>query len=661
MKKILTFLILLISVASQATVYYVSATGSDSNSGLSTLLPKQTLTAVNALDLTNDTVLFKKGDGWYGTLNITSSNVYVGTYGTGASPTITGFTTVTSWTNLGSNIWESTSAVSTLSTCMMVTINGVNTPMGRYPNKGGTNDGYLTFQSHNAKLSITSSSLTGTPDWTGADIVVRLAKWKINHSTITSQSGGTLNYSPEMEYTPSDGFGFFIQNDIRTLDTQNEWYYNPTTKKISIYSTTQPANVKVASVDDLIHIHGSYITIDGLTFSGSNRYSIANDSGDNSSNVIIQNTSILFSGVNAIRTYGSYRTLNNCTITDSNDTAIRWPTSVNNATISNCTITNTGIYEGMGSNGSLKALDLATPTNLLIEYNKVINTGSGGINWYAGTGITVRYNYVDNFSIIVDDVGGIYAYISKLNSVITRNIVLNGVGNTYGTSTPTIHEACGIYLDDESANFTVTDNTVANCNGYGLFSKGANNTTISGNTAYNCNTGLLMYLELDNQTITNSTINNILVAKTSTQRAAEFDYPVNSIANIGAPNNNLYARPILDTDPIRQWTIGVSAANYNLAQWQAYSGVDANSFDSPYAVTSENELAIVYNADSIAQPVAVPWQGKNKVGTLYSTTITLQPYSSEVLWRDYSVFPFRPILINGMYKKTSAGQIIMTR
>jgi hypothetical protein len=36
-----------------------------------------------------------------------------GAYGTGANPIITGFTTVSSWSNLGGNIWESTSAVST--------------------------------------------------------------------------------------------------------------------------------------------------------------------------------------------------------------------------------------------------------------------------------------------------------------------------------------------------------------------------------------------------------------------------------------------------------------------------------------------------------------------------------------------------------------------
>lgn len=654
MKKIPIILILLISLASRATTYQIANEAALAAFNQGSLVPGDILQLQKGQIFTTPLIINNSGTA--------ENRITITSYGTGANPIINGFTDVTAWTNLGSNIWESTNAVSTLSTLNMVSIGGVNTPMGRYPNKGGTNDGYLTFQSHNLKASITSNSLTGTPDWTGADLVVKLARWKINHSTITSQSGGTLNYSPEMEYTPQDGYGFFIQNDIRTLDTQNEWYYNPTTKKISIYSTSQPTNVKVASVDDLVTVHGSYITLDNITISGANMDGISNDSSDNTdSNFIIQNCSILFSGINGIHTWGTYRTVDNCTISDSNGNAILWSSSVNNATISDCTITNTGIYEGMASNGSFKALDLATPTNLLIEYNKVINTGSGGINWYAGTGITVRYNFVDNFCLLVDDAAGIYAYISMLNSTISNNIVVNGIGNAYGTNAPTSLQAMGIYLDDQSAHFTVTDNTVANCNGYGIYSKGGSYTTISGNTTFNCNTGLLMYLTGDNQTVTNSTINNIFVAKTSTQRAVEFDYPVNSIANIGAPNNNYYARPILDTDPIRQWTIGVSAANYTLAQWQAYSGLDANSHASPYAVTSEAELAIVYNADSIAQSVAVPWQGKNKVGTLYSTTITLQPYASEVLWRDYSVFPFRPILINGMYKKTSGGQMIMTR
>ena len=155
-------LFLLYSRTVTATIYYVSNSGNDSNSGISTSSPWQTLTKVNTtLFFAGDQILFQRGDTFYGSLTIKQSGtsdkpITFGAYGTGANPIITGFTAVTAWTNLGGNIWESTNAVSKLLTCNMVTINGVNTAMGRYPKITDTAKGYLTVQSHPKQTSITS-------------------------------------------------------------------------------------------------------------------------------------------------------------------------------------------------------------------------------------------------------------------------------------------------------------------------------------------------------------------------------------------------------------------------------------------------------------------------------------------------------------------------
>ena len=157
---------------------------------------------------------------FYGTLTISRSGssgspITIGAYGTGANPVITGFTTVSSWTNLGSNIWESTSAVSTLSTCNTVVINGVNTQMGRYPNTG-----YLTYQSAVSNTSITSSSLNAaTTNWNGAELVIRKNNYATDRCLITGHSGTTLTYSNlGTAENGTANFGCFIQNDVRTLD-----------------------------------------------------------------------------------------------------------------------------------------------------------------------------------------------------------------------------------------------------------------------------------------------------------------------------------------------------------------------------------------------------------------------------------------------------------
>jgi len=101
----------------------------------------------------------------------------------------------------------------------MVSIDGVNTPMGRTPNL----ESYYTVTSHSGNRSITSSNLTGTPNWTGAHIVNRLEHWTWRVGTISNQSGGTITYRDGMTTQMIDGNGFFIQADARTLNLHNEW------------------------------------------------------------------------------------------------------------------------------------------------------------------------------------------------------------------------------------------------------------------------------------------------------------------------------------------------------------------------------------------------------------------------------------------------------
>ena len=80
----------------QATTYYVSPTGSDSNTGASPLTPWQSVTKVDNTNFNpGDEVLFQAGANWYGSLSATSSGsvnqpIVYGSYGSGADPTFWG-------------------------------------------------------------------------------------------------------------------------------------------------------------------------------------------------------------------------------------------------------------------------------------------------------------------------------------------------------------------------------------------------------------------------------------------------------------------------------------------------------------------------------------------------------------------------------------------
>ena len=56
------------ATAARATSYFVAAAGSDSNSGTSSGSPWQTIAKVNGSTfLPGDSILFNRGDAWYGT------------------------------------------------------------------------------------------------------------------------------------------------------------------------------------------------------------------------------------------------------------------------------------------------------------------------------------------------------------------------------------------------------------------------------------------------------------------------------------------------------------------------------------------------------------------------------------------------------------------
>ena len=99
------------ATSARATTYFVAAAGSDSNSGTSSGSPWQTIAKVNASTfLPGDSILFNRGDAWYGTSLVAPSSgtsgspITFGAYGSGANPIVKGSTVLsTSGYTLGPN------------------------------------------------------------------------------------------------------------------------------------------------------------------------------------------------------------------------------------------------------------------------------------------------------------------------------------------------------------------------------------------------------------------------------------------------------------------------------------------------------------------------------------------------------------------------------
>src|SRR5438094_4151506 len=115
-KRLLMPMACFVLLHAQAATYYLSSvSGDDSRSASQARNPATPWRTVNKLNAyfsnlqPGDSVLFKRGETFYGQLDIGQSGtatapIVISAYGSGAKPILTGFTTVSDWASLGSGI-----------------------------------------------------------------------------------------------------------------------------------------------------------------------------------------------------------------------------------------------------------------------------------------------------------------------------------------------------------------------------------------------------------------------------------------------------------------------------------------------------------------------------------------------------------------------------
>ena len=598
-RYLFTFLFILQFTIAYSKSYYISTlSGNDSYTpaqAQSFLTPWKSVSRLNSFFPNinpGDSILFKRGEVFEGALIINKSgsasqSIVFGAYGTGSKPVITGFNTVNAWKNSGINIWESISPVSTLTTANMVVIGGVNTPMARFPKKG-----WNKINNSNSS-SITDLSL-GSINWTGAEVVIRKERWVIDRSTISSQAGNTLNFASG-EYIPKNGWGYFIQNDIRALTQQNDWYYNPATKKISIYSSSIPGNVKLSVHNYLVNLSSeNFISIENISFEGSN---ISAFLLDNAKNIKLLNCSIDYSGINAITASSASTSLSliNNSFNQTNNNAVELGSICFDATITGNKITNTGMIAGAGrSSGDHtvgQGLDSYSAiihygSNVLIEGNTIENTGYLPIR-FMGNNILVQKNTITDFCSVKDDGAGIYTWGnpgSPSNRKIINNMISNGIGAGDGTAWLRTRSAEGIYIDDNASQVEISGNTVSNCS-KGIYLHNAYNNQISDNLLFNNDVHLYMSHNKSHSTIrNNSIVSNTFFSKKESQIAAKLISEAGDTRLFGIFENNKYANPFHRDMQFIMEEVTSTGKNsfrvFDFTGWQKVFGQDINSVRS---------------------------------------------------------------------------------
>lgn len=611
---LLLFAVFLFAAALPVTAktYYVAANGSNSNAGTSINAPWQTIAKVNASFtsiVAGDSILFRRGDTFWGALVVGKSGasgkpIVFGAYGTGAKPVITGFVNPTVWSLVSTGIYQA-SVPGAKATLNMVTLNDLPQGLGRYPNATDAAGGFLSYETFSGATSITDNQLTTATNWVGAEVVVRKKLWVLDRGKITAHSGGTLTFTNanNSTYTGTNNYGYFIQNDARTLDRPGEWYFKSSTKYLQMYfGTALPSSytVKVSTLDTLVTLTSkSYINFNNIVFEGANGNAMYASGGGY---INIQNCDFSNEGIGAISMQTVANLLiENCNIRNVLSNAIIVNSGKqSNITIRGCNVSNTATIPGMGQgNGnSYKAIVAFALSNLLIEYNNVDTTGYVAIE-FQGNNVTIKNNVVNHFDFVKDDAGGIYTYSASTeaapgtiytNRLITGNIVMNGMGAPNGRPAGGSLFATGIYLDGRAMNTTVTNNTVFNNPRGGIHSNNSLNVTIRNNTSYN-NQNAVSVTRWSGNSVSGLTIkNNILYPRTATQKTLHYtnsalNEPVTTtvqaaLTNLGNIDSNTCSmiNPTAFTSEVYASTGGawIQTSPLSLEGWRSYTTHDMN-------------------------------------------------------------------------------------
>lgn len=648
MKGLIIILLTFVTINASGTNYYVSNTGSDAANGLTTGTAWQTIAKVNAQTFSpGDSILFQAGGTWTERLVPPSSGtlalpIIFASYGVGNKPIINGLQTL-SMTDSSGNYWTATAtnAVKQLNT---VTIGGTLRAMARTPNSG-----FLTMTSSSGLTQITTT-LTGTPNYTGGNVVIKTAHWLLDRNRVTSQATGVLNFTPGITYPAPltlGGGGFFMQNSFSDLDVQNEWQYDSATKILRVYSTTTPT-VQISIIDTLVWISKkNYITLYGLSLIGSNKVALQIDT---CLHTTINNCSITTHGRMGIL---SYKSTGVRVVNDSLQNILSNSVFLSSATVANSDYSDSAIVdsnylhniaflEGMGGSGNARyeAISITGgPGGPDVGYNRIDTVGYIPIKYY-GLNSTIHHNYITYFCYIKSDGGGIYTEANiSLGSEEKKNIILHGIGNDNGASGQP-GAAAGIYCDNNPVSLIIDSNSIKDCY---VFAVIFNQPTTGGYMKFFGNTvddstGTDMWIQ---NTISNfgfNSKNNIFYNRNN----AKFAFILTNVDSSLVIDSNYYLKPVNDAVKMQ-----LVLSQYSLAQWQANTNFDVHSKSTPILISS-NSANFVYNPTGHDSTIVSPGYLSAKGFAHYpGSIITLKPYTSLILF--YT--PIWGTIIKRQYKK----------
>lgn len=644
--SLLCQLLLITQLYSQnSSIYYVSASGGDGD-GLSEANP-WSYAIFNTKTLTpGTTVLFRRGDTFFGPLSIQSGtvdqlNTYA-TYGDGPNPVFSGFTVANQWTPVGNNIYWTSLDVPELN---VVSLNGSVQAMGRYPRTG-----YLIYDNHNGNQYINSAAqFPFNP--TGAEVVIRKIRQVTDRHLVTAyydnnlslSSGGYGVYGSNSIYQPQDSNGFFIQGSLYTLTELGDWYYDRAARRLYMHfggNSPDQYQVKMSSVPVLAQLNNiHHVKLQELAFEGANRVIMHSNNGNS---ITLANCDFSQSHNGLAADNGmSDLLLQGGSMTDLTNRGFFVAQMGSNIKIDGVTLRNIGSIPGAGDSGDAMQLGIwAMGDNLTVTNCSLENIGFHGIVLH-GNHTLVEKNKIDHYGLVKDDCGAVYNFqftgVTHTDKIIRNNIILNGVGVAAGAPWYARYgQAAAIYLDANVNNVQISNNVLAygSWGGIMLAGAGANN-EITHNLTYDFGQGLLIHNFTDQSIRALTVTDNTFIARTSQQSAMYLHMFANdNPAEYGTFSHNIYARPIDESNTIiinREYSGGDGLKMFTLADWQATYGQDAGSLKSAVSVDRDSDFRFDYNSTDQNLSVSLNGMYSDVSNTARTSTITLPAFGGSVM------------------------------
>lgn len=624
--------------------FYVSSTGSDSNTG--TLEePFQTLDKINSLAL-NDTlkVYFKRGDSFVGSLTAQSDSIIYDAYGTGDKPKIYGSVPLTGWTQRGgSNIYVKYYPTSDI---QQLFVDGVKMQAARLPYY------YLITDTTSQTVFTTDLPSQAANYYVGATVILRKQNYFSDTRIVTASTGSTLTIDSSSP-TIAPGQSVLLMNKLEFLNSAGEWYYNTTTDSlyfwaagnvdpdtftdvrgstldagltISISSPNFKHYVTVKNIDFLhqkkagIKITGTasnqYLTIDSCGFYGQDQY-----------------------GIYSLTSTTSYADWKNNTFSNINGSGI-FAANVTASNITNNTFSDIGLMENWGISNVPYATDYgynnwgigidisvggATPISPnILSYNTFENIGYNGIYWKCEA--EIHHNYFKDICLSKSDGGAIYTGSpTAAGSIISYNIIDYVLGNKSG-GTMDRNYGVGIYLDENSDGCTVEYNTVNNISDAAIFLHKPSNHIVRYNKTFDARYG---FFTSNTGTGTSYVTNNLFITGKATDDYEPRQLVVREADGGTSLNNNTYINGFA-SDIIFRATDGTYK---NFADYKTFSSQDAASSYIGTDLGVNETQRLVYNNTAVTKTfyLNASTSVKDENGTTITSSFTVAPFESKYI------------------------------